>query len=163
MLKSICGNKRLRLTEGKRSFSRLFDFYSSCSTIGSRYHMSLEAMISEARLLFPKKGFGDVNLVISHRRRININQQVQTLEIRKAAPPEYLRITASKQPGLNAPQNMILLPGVCLTAVLDGITKEGIYKNQLFRVQDWDSNSAKLVCAEGGSLTLYRLASADVI
>ena len=72
--------------------------------------MSLEAMISEARLLFPKKGFGDVNLVISHRRRININQQVQTIEFRRASPSEYIRITATKQPGLNAPQNMICMP-----------------------------------------------------
>ena len=38
MLKSLCGYKRLRLTEGKKSCTQLFGFYASCSTIGARFH-----------------------------------------------------------------------------------------------------------------------------
>ena len=45
---------------------------------------------------------------------------------------------------------MILWPGVCLTAVLDGMTKDGIYNSQLLKVERWDSESVKLICAEGG-------------
>ena len=150
LLKGLCGYKRLRLTEGKRSCHKLFDFYASCSTIGDRYHLSLDRMLVEARTLFPNRGFADVNLVISHRRRVAINQRVQGIKYFADGPDYVLKIAAIKQHGVNLPQDMILWPGVRLTAVLDGLSKEGIYNSQLLRVKDWDSTHVKLVCVEGG-------------
>ena len=164
MLNGICGYMRLRLTEGKRSCKTLFEFYASCSTIGSRFGLPLEEMLRAAREAFPNRGFGDVNLVISHRRRIAINQKVQAIKYRTDNPEDILRIAAIKQHGVNLPQNMILWPGVRLTAVLDGLSKEGIYNSQLLRVTEWDSTHVKLVCVEGGGKPIMcRTHSADAI
>ena len=71
LLKSICNYRRLRLTEGKRSCQALFDLYSSFSTIGSRYHLSLAEMIEVARHL-PNRGYADVNLTISHGPEVSV-------------------------------------------------------------------------------------------
>ena len=106
----------------------MFDFYASCSTIGDRYHLSLDRMLLEARAIFPNRGFADVNLVISHRRRVAINEKVQAIRYRTAQPDDVLRIAAVKQHGLNLPQKMILWPGVRFTAVLGGLSKKGSIK-----------------------------------
>ncbi|MDA8584301.1 AAA family ATPase [bacterium] len=90
LLKGLCSYKRLRLTDGKLSCHALFDFYASCSTMGDRYHLPLDRMLAEARLKVTNKGFGDVNLVISHRRRIAIKQKVQATQYRKAGPMDVL-------------------------------------------------------------------------
>ena len=37
-----------------------------------------------------------------------------------------------------------------LTAVLDGITKDGIYNSQLLKVEDWGEGWIKVRCIEGG-------------
>ena len=151
LLKSICGYKRLRLVEGKRSCKKLFDFYASCSTIGSRIGLPLEEMLRDAREAFPTRGFADVNLVISHRRRLAINERFQAIRLIEEKPTEILRMSAVRQPGLNSTQDMILWQGVMLTAVLDGITKDGVYNSQLLRVDSWDSKLINLTCTEGGS------------
>ena len=44
---------------------------------------------------------------------------------------------------------MILWPGVRLCAVLDGLSKEGIYNSQLLRVVSWTGGMIDLVCTEG--------------
>ena len=80
LLRSICGHRRLRLTEGKRSCQALRELYPSFSTIGSRFHLGLAEMIEVAHQL-PNKGYADVNLTISHaeRRRINAAVMAQRL------------------------------------------------------------------------------------
>ena len=45
---------------------------------------------------------------------------------------------------------MILWKSVPLTAVLDGLSKYGIYNSQLLIVQGWCEKEIKLVCQEGG-------------
>ena len=58
LLRSLCGYTRLRLTVGRRSCQALFDLYSSFSTIGSNYHLSLPEMIE----LVPKSSkYGHIN------------------------------------------------------------------------------------------------------
>ena len=152
MLKSICGYKRLRLTEGKRSCRELFDFYSSCSHSGWRYALPLEDLVNEARRRFPNKGFGDVNLVISHKRRVAINMRVQANRLRKERPTDTLHLGTWKQALANTSQPMILWPGVPLTAALDGLSRCGIYNSQLLTVQGWDQKNVELKCAEGGAI-----------
>ena len=53
---------------------------------------------------------------------------------------------------------MILWPGVRLCAVLDGLSKEGIYNSQLLRVVSWGSGKIELVCVEGGQTHRVTLA-----
>ena len=47
---------------------------------------------------------------------------------------------------------MILWPGVLLTAVLDGITINGIYNSQLLQVVKWDNTTITMCCFEGGDI-----------
>ena len=58
---------------------------------------------------------------------------------------------ATRNSGVNATQTMILWRGVILTAVLDGITKYGVYNSQMLRVESFDSNMIDMVCVEGGA------------
>ena len=51
---------------------------------------------------------------------------------------------------MNATQDMIRWPGIMITAVLDGITKDCIYNSQMLRVVAYDANMIDLMCAEGG-------------
>ena len=37
-----------------------------------------------------------------------------------------------------------------MTAVLDGLSRCGIYNSQLLTVQSWDQNNVELKCSEGG-------------
>ena len=110
--------------------------------------MQLEAVAREA---FPECGFADVNLVISHRRRLIIHERVQAMRLLADKPTDILRTSATRQPGLNATQDMVLWSNVVLTAVLDGITKDGVYNSQLLRVDSWESKWINLTCAEGGA------------
>ena len=47
-------------------------------------------------------------------------------------------------------QEILVWPGVVLTAVLDGISRFGIYNAQLLIVQGWSGDSLRLRCQEGG-------------
>ena len=150
LLKSICGGNRLLLTEGKRSCQELFDFYSSCATSGSWFSLSLVEMVAEARKAFPSQGFADINLVISHKRRISINAKVQARRLREERPADVLCLAGHKQSTANISQPMVLWKGIPLTAVLDGLSKYGIYNSQLLTVQGWCDKEITLVCQEGG-------------
>ena len=61
---------------------------------------------------------------------------------REDKPSNVLRLAAIQQTGVNMPQDMLLWKSVLLTAVLDGLTKEGIYNIQLLRVLSWDTHQA---------------------
>ena len=66
-----------------------------------------------------------------------------------------METAAGKVGGVNAPQDMVLWPGVVLTAVFDGMTKEGIYNSQLLRLESWKGSkdsegNIRLTCVEGG-------------
>ena len=53
LLRSICGYRRVRLTEGRRSCSQLWELYSSMATTGWRYGQPLEEMVAAARARLP--------------------------------------------------------------------------------------------------------------
>ena len=74
LLESVCGYRRLRLTEGRRSCGELWDLYSSFATTGWRCALELSAMIECARAL-PSRGLADVNLCTSHARRRKVVAQ----------------------------------------------------------------------------------------
>ena len=152
LLKSICGGNRLLLTEGKRSSQTLFAFYSSCVTSGWRFSPPLVEMVADARKILPSQGFAEINLVISHKRRVSINAKVQARRLREERPVDVICLAAYKQSVSNVSQPMVLWKGVSLTAVLDGLSKYGIYDSQLLTVQGWCDKEIKLCCQEGGDL-----------
>ena len=97
-------------------------------------------MIEQARAL-PPKGYADVNLVISHRaRRRHIDAWIA-----ERMPKETLTI------GSDGGTHLIQIwPGTVLTAVLDSLSKHGIYNAQLLRVLGWTDHTLSLECCEGG-------------
>ena len=107
-------------------------------------------MVAEARKAFPSQGFAQVNLVISHKRRVSINAKIQARRLREERPADVLCLTAYKQSVANVSQPMVLWKGVPLTAVLDGLSKCGIYNSQLLTVQGWSDKDIEVVCQEGG-------------
>ena len=146
LLRSMCGYRRLRLTEGKRSCSELWDLYSSMATTGWRIGQPLAEMIEAARAL-PRRGWADVNLVVSHARRRAVIRDVMAQRLAAESPAETL--TIPKGTDANS-QEIQVWPGVVLTAVLDGISRFGIWNAQLLIVQGWSGDSLRLRCQEGG-------------
>ena len=128
----------------------LFEFYKSCSTIGSMYNQPLATMLVAAKERFPFRGLAEINLVISHRRRVSLNKRCQKEAFERLAPKEYLELLAQPSSAANAPQDMILWLGFPLIAVLDGISKIGIYNSQQLEVMGWDESTVSLRCSEGG-------------
>ncbi len=84
--------------------------------------------------------FGDLNLTISHARRRSLNDRVQNWRV-SGERPRYIM--------LKGEQTMLLWRGVPLIAVLNELSKHGIYTSQMLvtiAVDDY----VHLRCAEGG-------------
>jgi hypothetical protein len=82
LLHLLASGTRVTLTECKRSDEHLFDFYSSLIPGGYRYGKTLAENVQEARELFhctkatgfiPGTALAPTNLVLSHKKRIELN------------------------------------------------------------------------------------------
>ena len=94
--------------------------------------------------MVPKRpAYGQVNLVISHARRKAIIAAVIAQRLREEEPPETLMIPRGADPNS---QDIIVWPGVILTACLESVSKHGIYNSQLLRVIRWSSEGLELQC-----------------
>ena len=94
----------------------------------------------------PKRpAYGQVNLVISHARRKAIIAAVIAQRLREEKPPETLMIPKGADPNS---QDIIVWPGVILTACLESVSKHGIYNSQLLRVVRWSAEGLELECTE---------------
>ena len=113
------------------------------ATTGWRYAVGLPAMIEAARAL-PCRGLAETNLVISHARRRKVIRQWMA-ERRPPGPTLLL----PKGADANS-QELIIWEGTVLTAVLDGLSKHGIYNAQLLLCRGWTESTLQLQCQEGG-------------
>jgi hypothetical protein len=105
----MAGGNRCTLTECRRGDRRLFDFYSSLLAGGSRFQLSLRECVEQASSLFQHNGPARWNLVISHRKRVEINRALNQAE----APPGAVLLQVSGRPAKgNAAQSMLLWPGI---------------------------------------------------
>jgi hypothetical protein len=102
----------MKLTACRRSSAALFAYYSSLIVGGGRFHTPLQELTTESRELYPCRfeGHARWNLVISHRRRIALNAQIQS-DIR---PPEAVFVRSPKptKGQLCAPQDMWIWEGL---------------------------------------------------
>ena len=73
----------LTLRECKRSSAELFNWFASLIEGGSRFQTPLPQVIAAAKRAFTFTGPADHNLVISHAKIIQINQQLSKLARRK--------------------------------------------------------------------------------
>jgi len=144
LLHTLTSGNRVTLTECRRSDTQLFEFYASLIKDGSRWEAPLRDAVGAAKAAFAFKGFCRSNLVISHRKRIQLNARIN----QELAPPMVaikLEVTSRTLRG-NCAQTMFIWPGIqllgsvpterkgirngCLYTVLD-ITDEGITTQEL--------------------------------
>ena len=82
-LRILTDCNRLTLTEGKRSDSRLFNFYSKLAEGGEWVDLPLTAQIQKAREEFGKPPAGHIpmfQLTISHKHRMSLIRAAQRQE-----------------------------------------------------------------------------------
>ena len=75
----MAGGNRVTLRECKRSDAELFDWFASLIAGGSRFQTPLVEVIDAAKRAFSFAGPAEHNLVISHAKRIQLNQQLNKL------------------------------------------------------------------------------------
>ena len=88
-----------------------------------------------------------MNLCISHARRRQVIREVVEQRLWAERPPVYLCIPKGSDP---QSQEIRVWPGVVLTAVLDSVSRSGIYNAQLLVVRGWTDTTLQLQCQEGG-------------
>ena len=109
LLHTLAGGNRLQLTECKRSDRELFDFYTRLIPGGDLFGLPVSVAVAQARQKFTYQGVAELNLVLSHRRRVELNRRCN-LHFRPAGAI-YLPCPLQKRIILNAPQPMWLWPG----------------------------------------------------
>ena len=134
LLREMTGGHRLTMTTCHRSDSFLFDWYASLTSEpeGWRYSRGVATNAAEARATFteatatgfiPGSNLAPTNLVISHKRRVDINARCN--EADRAAHPEAQKLTLKEfkittTPGTNSPQDAWFWPGMKLVACCKG-------------------------------------------
>ncbi len=109
LLHTMAGGNLVTLMECRRSDKELFEFYASLIPGGSRVETPLRSIVAEARAVFNFAGFCRSNLVISHKKRIILNRQIN--EQLAPAGAVKLEIGGRVLRG-NSAQTMLIWPGV---------------------------------------------------
>ena len=109
LLHTLAGGNRLQLTECKRSDSELFDFYTRLIPGGDLFGLAVATAVAQARARFTYQGVCELNLVLSHRKRIELNRRCN-LHFKPTAGAVYLQCPLAKRVALNAPQPMWVWP-----------------------------------------------------
>jgi hypothetical protein len=133
LLHRMSDGNRLILTDCKRSDAELFDFYTRLIPGGDLYDQPIQEAVTLAREKFTYEGVCDLNLVLSHRKRIAINRKVNVYK--KPDDAVFLPCPKLKRLSLNAPQEMWIWPGLkllgCLPIEKQGVTNGVVYKIEI--------------------------------
>jgi hypothetical protein len=108
----------------------LFAFYSSLIEGRSRYELTLQELVRQAKATFTCGSSARFNLVISHQRCLRINRELNQQE----APPGAVRleVTGKASQG-NGAQTMLLWPGLQLIGSVSA-EKKGVRNGCLYTV-----------------------------
>ena len=123
LLHTLSGGNRLRLTECKRSDKVLFAFYTRLIAGGDLCGLPVATAVARAREKFRYQGVCELNLVLSHRKRVELNRQAN-LHFKEPGAV-YLPCPPAKRVQLNAPQPMWIWPGIVLLGC-SPVEKRGI-------------------------------------
>jgi hypothetical protein len=134
LLHKLAGGNRLTLTECKRGDTELFDFYSSLIAGGSRFTSPLNTVLTEAGNIFKYEGVARHNLVISHKKRIRINKEIN--QLLRPEGSVLIRTKAEKGQTCSA-QNMFIWEGIELIGCTQS-ERKGIRNNVLYVVTKID-------------------------
>ena len=148
LLHSMAGGNRVTLTECRRSESELFRFYASLVECGSRVCLPLSEAIHQAKAQFKYSGFCRWNLVISHRKRILINERINKEMAPRDPNVVKLEVVGRTYRG-NCGQPMIIWPGIQLLACVS--TRRGISTGCLYTVSAVDAANEELELQELGA------------
>ena len=140
----MADGNRLTLTKCKRSDSQLFDFYTRLIPGGDLYDQPIEEAVKLARERFRYEGVCDLNLTLSHRKRIAINRKVNLHK--KPHDAIFLPCPKLKRLSLNAPQEMWIWPGLELLGCLP-IEKQGVRNGVLYKIESINEDTVHF---EGG-------------
>ena len=78
LLHRMASGNRLQLTECRRPDRALFYFYTRLIPGGDLFGHSVAEAVRVARERFNYQGICDLNLTLSHRKRMEINRRVKT-------------------------------------------------------------------------------------
>jgi hypothetical protein len=109
----LAGGNRIELTENRRSDPKIFNFISSLR-IDEPDEKPLCLAVAEARQLFPATSArANFTLVMSHKRRIEINAYCNQMERVERASDDAVEISVTTKHSIdnNVPQIMWLWPG----------------------------------------------------
>ena len=144
LLRRMANGNRLTLTECKRSDSHLFEFYTRLIPGGDLYDQPIEEAVRLARERFRYEGVCDLNLVLSHRKRIAINRKVNLHK--KPEDAVFLPCPKLKRLSLNAAQELFIWPGLELLGCLP-IEKQGVRNGVLYKIESINEDTVHF---EGG-------------
>jgi hypothetical protein len=131
LLHTMAGGNRLSLTECKRSDHDLFNFYTRLIPGGDLFGLPIQSAVAQARERFTYQGVCELNLVLSHRKRVEINRRCN-LHFRPAGAI-YLPCPLQNRVALNAPQPMWIWPGLALLGCVP-LERQGIRNGVEYRV-----------------------------
>ena len=140
----MADGNRLVLTECKRSDAELFDFYTRLIPGGDLYDQPIEQAVKLAREKFTYEGVCDLNLTLSHRKRIAVNRKVNLHK--QPHDAVFLPCPKLKRLSLNAPQEMWIWPGLELLGCLP-IEKQGVRNGVLYKIESITDDTVNF---EGG-------------
>ena len=123
LLHTLAGGNRLCLTECKISDHELFGFYTRLIPGGNLFGLPIQSAVNQAREKFTYQGICQLNLVLSHRKRVELNRRCN-LHF-KAQDAIYLPCSLQKRVALNVPQPMWVWPGLALLGCLP-LERQGI-------------------------------------
>ena len=152
--RTLAGGNRLVLVQGFRADMELFNFYSSLIRGGERFLEPLSQTLEAARALCSFEGPARNNLVISHRRRVMLNRQLNKIFVPPGVTPTFIR--CKPKPGQTCiAQNMFIWPGIQLLGCVQA-TKRGVKNNVLYEVLAIGEDTVTLAPteSEGGTLEL---------
>ena len=146
LLHTLAGGARCTLTECRRGDRSLFDFYSSLIPGGSRFELPVADAVREAKGLFQHDGVARWNLCISHRKRVELNRQLN----RALAPDDgtvFLEVRG-RAVRVNGAQSLLIWPGLelfgCVSAERKGVRNGCLYTVEVIDV------AAETLRLEGG-------------
>ncbi len=153
LLHTMTSGNRVVLTECRRSDTELFNFYRSLVDVS--IDRPLQSVIAEAKQTFNYAGFCRSNLVISHRKRISINRQLNE----QLAPPNAVKLEIGGRPLRgNVAQTMLLWPGLVLLGAVP-TERKGIRNGCTYTVEEIGEDSVKIQELPGVTFTFDQVKS----
>jgi hypothetical protein len=158
LLHQLAGGARVTLTECRRSDTQLFGFYSSLIPGGARHHKSLQENVLEAQQIFhPTRARGFIqgtalaptNLVLSHRKRVDLNARCNAADAQGREGVVQFRMEdfydAKEREELDdhrsQPQDACFWPGL---VVLSKLSNKKVKNSLLYEILGFEGDKVRL-------------------